>query len=455
MPQLNLFDNDEEEEPCSPKVSRKSPSRRNMEKRAYTFVPTGGERLFSPESHPDGTLLLRPNGSFAYVHDEKARFTEGVQGEWLAQPGHQVTLEPKSFGWCYEECFKADEILGHCYTITLCEDGADLQNNRAVCKLPDDIVNRFTWLDPTKEGAPEATTSGDDEEPCSPKVPRKKRIREKRAHAHAPVAGERLFHPESHESGLLLLRPNGSFAYVHDAQAKFSEGVQGQWREQSEGAVDLEPLSFGWCYEESFDAEEIVGVCHKVRLTQTLCGDKGYTMCVLPAALIQWCSWLDPTLPDTPELAVAALAVEEVQEEEEVEPCSPKIPARKLRRSPEKQAARYEPGPGEQIFCPASHMLGLLLLRPDSTFVYVHTSDAKFSDGVQGSWSPSEGSKVLLQPQRIGWCYQEAFDADEILGVCPKVTLCKDEVNENGRMICTLEGELLTKFSWMDPTLPE
>jgi len=62
---------------------------------------------------------------------------------------------------------------------------------------------------------------------------------------------------------------------------------------------------------------------------------------------------------------------------------------------------------------------------------------------------------VLLQPQRIGWCYQEAFDADEILGVCPKVTLCKDEVNENGRMICTLEGELLTKFSWMDPTLPE
>merc|ERR1740138_274219 len=94
--------------------------RRKAEKRAKAYQALPGEELYIPESHLAGVLLLRPDKSFAYIHDCEARFSEGVSGEWVEEEANKVTLQPTEFGWCYQESFDPEEIIGANYTITLC-----------------------------------------------------------------------------------------------------------------------------------------------------------------------------------------------------------------------------------------------------------------------------------------------------------------------------------------------
>lgn len=443
-------DDGEDVEPTSPKV----PIRKRREKRADLYEPTEGEQLYSPESHTAGMLLFRPDGSFAYVHCATAKFSEGVQGLWHARGEQQVKLEPNSFGYCYQDSVDANEILSVCPTIVLGRDVIG-EHGRLVFFLPDELIGKFSWLDPTHQDLPETITDRtkpaigalveeqeeETEEPTSPKAPRKKRDHEKRAYVYQPKDEERLYCLRSHTTGMLLLRPDGSFAYVHDAKAKFSEGVQGEWREQGVNQVSLEPKSFGWCYEGSFDVHDVLGTCYTITLCEDKADESGRLFCDLPGELLATYSWLDPTraMP---------------HEEEWVEPTSPKIPSRK-RRNNEKRARVYIPEEGELLFSPQSHPPGMLLLRPDNSFAYVHDSTARFSEGVQGRWKQQPENKVGLEPTSFGWCYEESFDPEEILGVCHMVTLCLEASDENGKFEFILSDECLAKLSWLDPTLPE
>jgi len=234
------------------------------------YKPAEGEQLFSPESYQLGVLLLRPNGSFAYVHDDQALLSEGVQGRWIPQIDNKVRLEPESFGWCYQT-FAENEIIGVCHTVTLHHDQANTKG-RSVCTLPEKLLGEFSWIDPT---LPE--------------------VAEPLAQNYKPDCGEQLYSPESYRAGVLLLRSDSTFAYVHDASAKFSDGVQGHWSQELESTARLMPESFGYCYEETFDANEIVGVCHTVTLRQEQLDTSGRFVCVLPDALRSRFSWLDPT----------------------------------------------------------------------------------------------------------------------------------------------------------------
>lgn len=147
-------------------------------------------------------------------------------------------------------------------------------------------------------------------------------------------------------------------------------------------------------------------------------------------------------------------------ERPQLDPTSPGLGGRQgsKRGTAEKRARAYKLLPGEELYSPESHQAGVLLLRPDKTFAYIHDCEARFSEGVHGEWIEQEGSKVTLQPTDFGWCYQESFDKEEIIGVCHTVTLCRDQAakdGSDGRLTCILPAELLTRFSWMDPTLPE
>lgn len=133
----------------------------------------------------------------------------------------------------------------------------------------------------------------------------------------------------------------------------------------------------------------------------------------------------------------------------------PTSPTGHGRRDVERRASLYKAAPGEEIYIPESHSEGALLLRPDNSFQYIHDCQAKFSEGVHGKWSLQGSNRAKLEPTGFGWCYQESFDAEEILGRNHIVTLCKDKADSDGRYTCTLPTELCQKFSWMDPTLPE
>merc|ERR1712107_115049 len=101
-------------------------------------------------------------------------------------------------------------------------------------------------------------------------------------------------------TGALLLRPNNTFSYVHNGNARFSEGVSGAWTASVEGGLEaarLEPQSFGYCYEESFDAREIVGVCHTVTLHPDRIGEAGTPLCLLADEIQARFSWLNPQFP--------------------------------------------------------------------------------------------------------------------------------------------------------------
>lgn len=450
------FNEQDDMEPCSPKVPVR---KRQKEKRANVYVPASGEQLFCPESHPSGMLLLRSHGNFAYVHDGAAKFSEGVSGEWTqvgeatAEGENTVKLQPRAFGYCYEESFDATEILGLCPLVKLCPKRKN-DAGISLCTLPPELTTAFSWMDPTKEEA-----LGFDQvaevEPSSPKVFRKSKSfqPEARAFAYVPKDGEQLYRPQSNSAGLLLIRSIGSFAYVHDDQAKFSEGVQGEWRNQEASMVRLEPKSLGWCYEGRFDMSEITTACYTVTLCAEELDADGKQACKFPDEIVNKCTWLHPTLETTPPGSSIGCP-EEGGGASDAEPTSPKIPRGK-RRHPEKRAHAYQPGNGEELLCPKSRLKGMLLLRAEGTFSYVHDSMARFSEGVQGSWSLREKDQVMLRPDSFGWCYEESFDACEIVGVCHTVTLHKDEILENGKAACSLSDECLAKFSWLDPSLPE
>eukprot|EP00928_Gymnodinium_smaydae_P056310 TRINITY_DN3970_c0_g1_i2.p1 TRINITY_DN3970_c0_g1~~TRINITY_DN3970_c0_g1_i2.p1 ORF type:complete len:1857 (+),score=260.12 TRINITY_DN3970_c0_g1_i2:95-5665(+) len=448
----NASDEAEDECPNSPKIPQRE--RRNAEKRVCAYRVGRGELLYRPRTHPKGVLLLRPDASFSYVHDDSARFSEGVQGIWRKASGACVELEPTSFGYCYEESFDSHEIVGVCYTVTLCEEPS-AEGTAKLCDLPAHIVASFSWLDPTKEetavpmSVEQCVVPGSveaDECPNSPKVPqRSRRHVEKRAGAHCLARGEKLYRPRSHPAGVLLLRPDLCFSYVHNETARFSEGVQGVWRQKGGSNVELEPQSFGYCYEESFDAEEIIGVCHIVTLAEDQFGESDARYCDLSGALLTSLSWLDPSLPEKPDV---------VHEEAEECPNSPKVPERS-KRGAEKRAHAHKLSRGEEIYRPRSHPAGVLLLRPNESFSYVHDDTARFSEGVQGVWRRHGGKQVELEPTSFGYCYQESFDESEIVGVCHTLTLCEEPCGDTGAKVCELPEPLLTKFSWLDPTRDE
>eukprot|EP00929_Paragymnodinium_shiwhaense_P013921 TRINITY_DN121769_c0_g1_i1.p2 TRINITY_DN121769_c0_g1~~TRINITY_DN121769_c0_g1_i1.p2 ORF type:complete len:354 (-),score=63.70 TRINITY_DN121769_c0_g1_i1:128-1189(-) len=125
----------------------------------------------------------------------------------------------------------------------------------------------------------------------------------------------------------------------------------------------------------------------------------------------------------------------------------------KTKRLHEQRARLYEPFEGDRLFVPMTHPGGLLLLRPDGTFAYIHDNEAKFSEGVHGSWV-QDGDAVVLEPTYYGWCYQQSFEDSEILDTRPRVTLT-EEVVESNRRSCILPEEYQMHFSWMDPTIPE
>lgn len=506
-------------EPCSPKIPGKT--RKNAEKRVLAYKPAIGERLYSLASNPDGVLLLRPDSTFAYVHSEKAHFSEGVQGNFTELPGNMVELHPTGFGYCYWDSFDEREIIGVSHMLTL-TDGRHLPGKeRPLCHLAAEVENKFSWLDPNREEAGESNLSSlasadpeIQECPNSPKVPsRKKRNTEKRARLYAAADGERLFTPESCPNGLLLLRPDGSFAYVYDADSRFSEGVQGNWKEEANSQVRLTPSGFGWSYAESFDANEIVGVSHVVTLVHEQKLADGKLLCQLPESLAKTFSWLDPsrtelTSPGTggqrspstagsttaivtsvsrsvPTLAPAprrrkeSITVQtggksaspselrspasqegpllaDVAESVSGSDCpnSPKVRSRKSRVR-EKKSIDYEAADGEFLYSPESRPEALLLLRPGGAFSYVHDSNAKFSEGVQGQWRAEGQDQVELHPFSFGYCYADSFAVHEIVDVCHTVTTCSDKRDQNGRLVCVFPSHLQTHFSWLDPSKDE
>lgn len=141
--------------------------------------------------------------------------------------------------------------------------------------------------------------------------------------------------------------------------------------------------------------------------------------------------------------------------EKAIDPTSPHLTGGDTRPAREKRARAYEPLDGEELYIPESHRSGVLLLRPDATFAYIHDCEARFSEGVQGTWVQQEETSVRLEPTSFGWCYAESFDDDEIIGNGQTIVLCKGELLDGGKMMCKLPDELVRKFSWMDPTLPE
>jgi hypothetical protein len=308
-------------------------------------------------------------------------------------------------------------------------------------------------MDPTKEDVPstpkDSTAAAAQvvdaiEEPTSPKVFRKsKSMKEKRACNYAVAEGERIYCPSSHAAGMLLLRQNYSFAYVHDSQAKFSEGVQGRWHDEGGSSVRLEPQSLGWCYAGRFELEEVLVSRYVLTLRQDEVNADGISVCIFPDEQLRKASWLNPTIDSTPKSDLS-----------EVEPTSPKIPNRK-RRQPEKRANVYKPLAGEELFIPESRRKGMLLLRPDQSFAYVHDAEARFSEGVQGDWNAQAPCSLTLVPTSFGWCYEESFDSDEIIGVSHSIMLNREAVSESGRFSCSFSEECLAKCSWLDPSLPE
>lgn len=446
----------DEIEPTSPKVPHQR--KRNKEKKAFAYVPQAGETLYCPESHQTGVLLLRESGSFAYVHDRQAKFSEGVQGDWSPEGDDKVRLQPRTFGYCYEDSLRASEILSVCPVVLLCRDRTNADGMQLCC-LPEELVSRYSWMDPTKEDrlsrpetpletAPAVVTQAFEEyeEPASPKVLRKsKSMKEKRACNYEVTEGEQTYCPRSHAAGMLLLRPNNSFAYVHDNQAKFSEGVQGRWHQEESCSVRLEPQSLGWCYAGRFDLEEVLSSRFLLKLCEDEVTADGKSVCEFPEEQRRRASWLNPTIEDSPKNDSGL---------EEVEPTSPKIPKRK-RRQPEKRANVYKALAGEELFIPETRVKGLLLLRPDKSFAYVHDSEARFSEGVQGDWNAEAPCSILLVPKSFGWCYEESFDSNEIIGISHNVILKRDAISESGRFSCSFSEENCSKFSWLDPSLPE
>jgi len=364
---------------------------------------------------------------------------------------------PQSFGYCYEESFDANEIVGVCHTVTLSQDER-AEDGRLLCILPEELLSNFSWLDPTREEShrsqeiPAAEEDWPEDCPNSPKVaPRKRRNPEKRARAYEPASGEQLYRPQSHLQGMLLINTGGSFAYVHDDKARFSEGVQGIWSLEPGCRVRLMPQSFGYCYEESFDANEIVGVCHTVTLSQDERAEDGRLLCKFPEELLSNFSWLDPTCEES--LRSTEIPAAEGDCPEDC-PNSPKVAPRK-RRNPEKRARAYEPVSGEQLYRPQSHLQGMLLINAGGSFAYVHDDKARFSEGVQGVWNLEPSGRVLLIPKSFGYCYEESFEANEIIDICHSVLLCQDQCVEDGKLLCSLPEELVGRFSWLDPTHEE
>jgi len=459
-----MLDLDEEQEcPNSPKVLRSRRTRAGStasEKRARSHSLADGERIFAPASRSQALLLLRPNGSFAYVHDADARFSEGVQGKWSEADAELVVeLEPMSFGYCYTDSFRVDEIVGVCHTVTL-RPHEQNEKGRELCILPEHLLTRFSWLDPSQDDEPAEEASGSlstvlaGMDPCSPKpLGKTRKNAEKRAMVYKPAEGERLYSLASNPDGVLLLRPDSTFAYVHSEKAHFSEGVQGSCTEQPGNMVHLHPTRYGYCYWDSFDEGEIIGASQVVTLTdvQHLSG-KERLVCHLPADLENQFSWLDPNREEGGN-STSGL---DLPAESEIQECpnSPKVPSRK-KRNAEKRSWLYVAADGEQVFRPESCPAGLLLLRPDGSFAYVYDSDARFSEGVQGDWQEQAESQVRLTPSGFGWSYAESFDAQEIVGVSYVVTLVREQMLADGKLLCQLPEIVANTFSWLDPSRAE
>jgi len=208
-------------------------------------------------------------------------------------------------------------------------------------------------------------------------------------------------------------------------------------------------------------------VCHSVKLLPESADENGKQFCVLPVELCVSFSWLDPSLPEMAEVVEEAEMEDECpnspkvvrsrksRQPEEVDPSSPMIAQEKRRQHPDRRAHKYQAQPGERLYRPQSHPNGVLLLRPDGSFGYVHDDVARFSEGVQGKWMEQNGNQVRLEPTAFGWCYEESFDANEIIGVCHSVTLSTDQMAIDGRPFCIFPDELTFNFSWLDPSLHE
>jgi len=124
---------------------------RRQEKRAADCMPEEDEQLYRPAKLQTGRLLVRKTGTFAYVHDAKSRFSEGVQGNWTreSEAPMLLKLEPESFGWLYQDRFEANEILELCPVVELSATVDD--ENILDCIFPENGELLKTWWNPGKE----------------------------------------------------------------------------------------------------------------------------------------------------------------------------------------------------------------------------------------------------------------------------------------------------------------
>lgn len=67
----------------------------------------------------------------------------------------------------------------------------------------------------------------------------------------------------------------------------------------------------------------------------------------------------------------------------------------------EVKAKAYKPASGETLYVPESKAKARLLLREDQTFSYVSSFSARFSEGVQGTYS-REGQQITVSPTHFG-----------------------------------------------------
>jgi len=77
----------------------------------------------------------------------------------------------------------------------------------------------------------------------------------------------------------------------------------------------------------------------------------------------------------------------------------------------EVKAKAYKPASGETLYVPESKAKARLLLREDQTFSYVSSFSARFSEGVQGTYS-REVQQVTLTPTHFGE-FADTGDAEE------------------------------------------
>jgi Ca2+-binding EF-hand superfamily protein len=87
---------------------------------AMDYRAKDGERIFVPVTRKSGKLLLRAGGTFSYVANARARFFEGVQGQYTLE-GPKASLTATNFGpLCHAQNLDPVEI-----TVTLGSEGSD------------------------------------------------------------------------------------------------------------------------------------------------------------------------------------------------------------------------------------------------------------------------------------------------------------------------------------------